>query len=80
MSECVDRPRVAASETRPGPEGPGTRMTAVQALAAVIAHPAMPGDVRAFEGLDTCDRCTRALGAAEAVLAAGYALVSEEES
>jgi hypothetical protein len=41
-------------------------------LAAIIAHPTMPANVRRFESPSFCDRCTRALRAADALLAAGW--------
>lgn len=49
-------------------------------LAAIIAHPKMPADVRRFAGTDECDRCTGSLDVADAVIKAGFRLVSEDDA
>lgn len=49
-------------------------------LAAIIAHPKMPAPERRFMDGDACDRCPKALDAADAVIAAGFRLVSDDEA
>lgn len=48
-------------------------------LAATIAHPKMAADIRRFAGTDECDRCVRALDAADALLADGWVRVVEDD-
>jgi hypothetical protein len=73
----------ATNPPNPGPSATGEVQAARDDLradlAAVIAHPKMPADIRRFAGEDECDRCTRALDAADAVLAAGFRRVSEDD-
>lgn len=62
----------------PGP-AQGESAALRETLAALIAHPKMPADVRRFAGEDECDRCTRSLAAADAVLRAGFRRVVEDD-
>ncbi len=49
-------------------------------LAAIIAHPKMPASERSYFESGGCDRCPKALDAADAVIEAGFRLVSEDDT
>lgn len=49
-------------------------------LAAIIAHPKMPAADRRYFAGGGCDRCPKALDAADAVIEAGFRLVSDDEA